>query len=109
MCIRLDGDEGLFASYSDVQFTAPVRAGDVLEITATLVKEGTRSRVMDFVVTSSPVAPPSEAAPGAAERPRPAGHGHDGDRHGRRTGCDTAGIVAVLGVSRTTRRVGGDS
>ncbi len=36
MCIVLDGDEGLFASYSDVQFRAPVRAGDVLEITATL-------------------------------------------------------------------------
>ena len=50
MCILLDGDEGLFASYSDVQFAAPVRAGDVLEITATLVREGTRSRVMDFAV-----------------------------------------------------------
>ena len=33
MCIRTDGDEGLFASYSDVQFRAPVRAGDVLEVT----------------------------------------------------------------------------
>ena len=32
MCIRTDGDEGLFASYSDVQFRAPVRAGDVIEI-----------------------------------------------------------------------------
>lgn len=30
LCIRTDGDEGLFASYSDVQFRAPVRAGDVL-------------------------------------------------------------------------------
>ena len=50
MCIRTDGDEGLFASYSDVQFRAPVRAGDVLEITAELVKVGTRSRVMDFTV-----------------------------------------------------------
>ena len=28
LCIRSDGDEGLFASYSDVQFRAPVRAGD---------------------------------------------------------------------------------
>ena len=28
----MDGDEGLFASYSDVQFRAPVRAGDVLEV-----------------------------------------------------------------------------
>ena len=33
MCIRTDGDEGLFASYSDVQFLAPVRAGDVVEVT----------------------------------------------------------------------------
>ena len=28
--IRMDGDEGLLASYSDVQFRAPVRAGDVI-------------------------------------------------------------------------------
>jgi 3-aminobutyryl-CoA ammonia-lyase len=49
--IRVDGDEGLFASYSDVQFRAPMRAGDVLEITATVTKMGTRSRVMDFVCT----------------------------------------------------------
>ena len=44
MCIRTDGDEGLFASYSDVQFRAPVIAGDVLEITCELVRVGTRSR-----------------------------------------------------------------
>ena len=50
LCIRSDGDEGLFASYSDVQFRAPVRAGDVLEITATLVRVGSRSREMDFEV-----------------------------------------------------------
>ncbi|MGZ4492934.1 MAG: 3-aminobutyryl-CoA ammonia lyase [Nocardioides sp.] len=50
MCIRTDGDEGLFASYSDVQFKAPVRAGDVLEVTAEIVRVGTRSRTMDFVV-----------------------------------------------------------
>ena len=48
MCIRTDGDEGLFASYSDVQFLAPVRAGDVVEATATLVRVGRRSRGMDF-------------------------------------------------------------
>ncbi|MEO7421892.1 MAG: hotdog domain-containing protein [Ornithinibacter sp.] len=50
MCIRTDGDEGLFASYSDVQFHEAVRAGDVIEITATLVRVGTRSREMDFEV-----------------------------------------------------------
>ncbi|GAA4226785.1 hypothetical protein GCM10022254_12830 [Actinomadura meridiana] len=48
LCVRTDGDEGLFASYSDVQFRAPVRAGDVLETSAVLVRAGTRSRVMDF-------------------------------------------------------------
>ena len=39
-CIRMDGDEGLFASYSDVQFRAPVRAGDVIEATATVPRSG---------------------------------------------------------------------
>jgi 3-aminobutyryl-CoA ammonia-lyase len=51
VCIRTDGDEGLFASYSDVQFLAPVRAGDVLEITAEVVRVGSRSRTIDFVVS----------------------------------------------------------
>lgn len=50
MCIRTDGDEGLFASYSDVQFVAPVRAGDVIEVQARLVRVGTRSREMEFEV-----------------------------------------------------------
>ena len=49
--IRADGDEGLFASYSDVQFHAPVRAGDVLEITATVVRVGRRSRELELTVT----------------------------------------------------------
>ncbi len=51
MCIRTDGDEGLFASYSQVQFRAPVRAGDVVEVTATLVRVGSRSREMEFALT----------------------------------------------------------
>ncbi|WP_131740245.1 hotdog fold domain-containing protein [Actinomadura roseirufa] len=48
VCIRADGDEGLFASYSDVQFRAPVRAGDVLEATAVVTRVGTRSRTLEF-------------------------------------------------------------
>jgi 3-aminobutyryl-CoA ammonia-lyase len=51
LCIRTDGDEGLFASYDDVQFRAPVRAGDVLEVTAELVRVGTRSRTVSFTAT----------------------------------------------------------
>ena len=48
MCIRTDGDEGLFASYSDVQFRAPVQAGDVVEVVATVTRVGTRSRDLDL-------------------------------------------------------------
>lgn len=48
VCIRTDGDEGLFASYSDVQFRAPMKAGDVLEVVATVTRVGTRSRTIDF-------------------------------------------------------------
>ena len=48
VCIRTDGDEGLFASYSDVQFRSPVRAGDVLEVTAEVVRVGTRSRTLEL-------------------------------------------------------------
>src|SRR5262249_40027718 len=48
VCIRTDADEGLFASYDDVQFRAPVRAGDVLEATATVTRVGRRSRTIAF-------------------------------------------------------------
>ena len=48
VCIRTDGDEGLFASYAEVQFLAPVRAGDVVEVRATVRRVGVRSRELDF-------------------------------------------------------------
>jgi 3-aminobutyryl-CoA ammonia-lyase len=51
LCIRTDGDEGLFASYSDVQFQAPVHAGDVVEAQAVLSKVGSRSRTMSFTLS----------------------------------------------------------
>jgi len=46
--IRADDDEGLFASYSEIQFVAPVLAGDVIEATATITKVGRRSRQLRF-------------------------------------------------------------
>ena len=64
MRILTDGDEGLFASYSDVQFRAPVRAGDVLETSAELVKVGTRSRVMEFQVLVVARGEATDANPG---------------------------------------------
>ena len=64
--IQMDGDEGLFASYSDVQFRAPVRAGDVIEATATVIRTGRRSRDLAFeaqvVCRADPARGPSAAA-----------------------------------------------
>lgn len=48
LSIRLDGDEGLFASYQDVQFLAPVYGGDVIEVTATATRIGNRSRSIEL-------------------------------------------------------------
>ncbi len=50
MCVRTDRDEGLFASYSDVQFRAPIAAGDCVEVSATLIRVGRRSREMEFAL-----------------------------------------------------------
>ena len=66
LCVLLDGDEGLFASYSDVQFLAPVRAGDVIEVSCTLTRVGTRSRTVDFTVHVVARGEPTEQRPGAA-------------------------------------------
>ena len=67
MCILTDSDEGLFASYSDVQFKQPVRAGDVLEVTCELVKVGSRSRVLALAVTVVARGAATAQRPGAAE------------------------------------------
>ena len=72
MCIRADGDEGLFASYADVQFRAPVRAGDMIEIECRLVRVGRRSREMEFEVRVVARGTDSEDRPSAAELLDPA-------------------------------------
>jgi 3-aminobutyryl-CoA ammonia-lyase len=66
MCIRTDGDEGLFASYADVQFLAPIRAGDVIEVSATVTRVGRRSRELAFEARVVCRATPS-VSPSAAE------------------------------------------
>jgi 3-aminobutyryl-CoA ammonia-lyase len=48
LCIRHDGDEGLFRAYDSVEFLAPVRAGDVLEVFGEIVDVGRTSRKMRF-------------------------------------------------------------
>lgn len=50
LLIRLDGDEGLFRAYDSVEFLAPVRAGDYLEVTGKITSIGRTSRKMAFEV-----------------------------------------------------------
>ncbi|MGL4672161.1 hotdog domain-containing protein [Cetobacterium sp.] len=48
LLIKNDGDEGLFKAYSEIEFIAPVFAGDYLEITGEITKIGKTSRGMSF-------------------------------------------------------------
>ena len=48
LLIRLDGDEGLFLAYDNVQFLAPVYAGDYIEAVGRITHIGNSSRRMEF-------------------------------------------------------------
>jgi 3-aminobutyryl-CoA ammonia-lyase len=48
LSIRSDGDEGLLAGYSSVEFLAPVHAGDFLEVRGEITRVGKTSREMTF-------------------------------------------------------------
>ncbi len=66
VCIRSDGDEGLFAGYAEIRFVAPVLAGDVVEATATVTRIGRRSRTLALevrvVCRATPAMGPSASA-----------------------------------------------
>jgi 3-aminobutyryl-CoA ammonia-lyase len=48
LCIRHDGDEGLFRAYDSVEFLAPVYAGDFIEAEGEVLQVGNTSRKMRF-------------------------------------------------------------
>ena len=48
LLIRRDGDEGLFRAYEEVEFLAPVFAGDYIEARGEIIAEGASSRKMRF-------------------------------------------------------------
>ncbi len=48
LLIRNDGDEGLFCAYDNVEFLAPVFAGDYIEAAGEITKVGNTSRKMQF-------------------------------------------------------------
>lgn len=73
LCIRSDGDEGLFAGYSDVRFLAPVRAGDFVEVRGRITRTGRTSREMQLEVVRYAVARPdvSDSAADVLGEPEP--------------------------------------
>lgn len=48
LLIRTDGDEGLFRAYDNVEFLAPLYAGDYIEVTGWITHKGNTSRKMEF-------------------------------------------------------------
>lgn len=48
LLIQHDGDEGLFVAYEEVEFLAPVYAGDYIEAVGEITKVGNTSRKMKF-------------------------------------------------------------
>ena len=48
LLIRNDGDEGLFVAYDNVEFLAPVYAGEYIEAEGEIVSTGNSSRKMVF-------------------------------------------------------------
>ncbi len=48
LAIQQDGDEGLFRSYDEVEFLAPVFSGDFIEARGRIVKVGNTSRRCEF-------------------------------------------------------------
>lgn len=71
VCIRTDGDEGLLASYTDIQFRAPVRAGDVIEVTAEVTRVGNRSRDLELTAAVVCRAEPEKSESAAGVLPEP--------------------------------------
>lgn len=61
-----DGDEGLFVAYNNVEFLAPVFAGDYIEATGTIVETGNSSRKMTFEAKKV-IAPRTDISESAAD------------------------------------------
>jgi len=65
LLIKLDGDEGLFLRYDEVEFKAPVYAGDYIEARGKVTVVGNTSRKMEFeaykVIAARPDVGPSAA------------------------------------------------
>lgn len=61
-----DGDEGLFCAYDNIEFLAPVYAGDYIEATGEITTIGNTSRKMTFEARKV-IAPRTDVSASAAD------------------------------------------
>lgn len=66
LLIMNDGDEGLFVAYDNVEFLAPVYAGDFIETTGEITQLGNSSRKMSFEAKKV-IQPRTDISPSAAD------------------------------------------
>ena len=66
LLIRRDGDEGLFRAYDNIEFLAPLYAGDFIEAKGWITSEGNTSRKMTFEAWKV-IAPRPDISDSAAE------------------------------------------
>lgn len=66
LLIMNDGDEGLFKAYDQVEFLAPVHAGDYIEAVGEITHIGNTSRKMKFEARKVAVSRP-DISPSAAD------------------------------------------
>jgi 3-aminobutyryl-CoA ammonia-lyase len=66
LLIKMDGDEGLFLKYTDVEFLAPVYAGDYIEAYGEIYEVGNTSRKMRFTAHKV-IAARTDISPSAAD------------------------------------------
>ncbi len=73
LCIRSDGDEGLLAGYSSVEFLAPLFAGDFVEVRGEITEVGRSSRSMTLEAFryAAPRADISDSAADLLSEPEP--------------------------------------
>lgn len=71
LAIICDGDEGLLVSYENVEFLAPLYAGDYIEAYGSIIKIGRTSRRMEFEARKVIAARPdiSDSAADVLEQP----------------------------------------
>jgi 3-aminobutyryl-CoA ammonia-lyase len=71
LAIRSDGDEGLLVSYENVEFLAPLYAGDFVEAVGRITKIGRTSRRIEFEARKVIAARPdvSDSAADLLEQP----------------------------------------